>query len=158
MRLLLAPATIGAIAWLAANENRLERIRAGIVVVVRGRPRAADGQAQPRGDAAVDRAAALIVDERGGSERPFVPWGTDERQFCSPGFDLPVIALTRTPHGEFPEYHTSADNLSLLDPVRLADSVAALAAIIDIVDRDRRPSTWCRRASRGWASGGSIRH
>jgi aminopeptidase-like protein len=139
VRLLLAPATIGAIAWLAANEDRLERIHAGVVVSCAGDRGPLTVKHSRRGDTAVDAAAAMIVNERGGSERPFVPWGTDERQFCSPGFDLPVIALTRTPHGEFPEHHTSADDLSLLDPSSLAESVAALAAIIDVVDRDRRP-------------------
>ncbi len=90
-----------------------------------------------RGGTVVDRAAALVAAKRGGSERAFAPWGTDERQFCSPGFDLPVIALTRTPHGEFPEHHTSADNLSLLEPGALAESIAALAAIVDVVAADR---------------------
>jgi aminopeptidase-like protein len=139
VRLLLAPATIGAIVWLAANEKRLKLIRAGVVVSCAGDRGPLTVKHSRRANAAIDVAAAMIVNERGGSERPFVPWGTDERQFCSPGFDLPVIALTRTPHGEFPEHHTSADDLSLLDPSRLAESVAALAAIIDIVDRDRRP-------------------
>ncbi len=138
VRLLLAPATIGSIAWLAANEDRLARIRAGVVVSCAGDRGPLTLKHSRRGDTIVDRAAALVVVERGGSERPFVPWGTDERQFCSPGFDLPVIALTRTPHGEFPEHHTSADDLSLLDPRMLAESVAALAAIIDVVDCDRR--------------------
>ena len=71
--------------------------------------------------------------KRGGSERAFAPWGTDERQFCSPGFDLPLIALTRTPHGEFAEHHTSADNLTLLDPACSQGSISALAAIVDVV-------------------------
>jgi aminopeptidase-like protein len=138
VRLLLAPATIGSIAWLAANEDCLARTRAGVVVSCAGDRGPLTLKHSRRGDTTVDRAAALIVEERGGSQRPFLPWGTDERQFCSPGFDLPVIALTRTPHGEFPEHHTSADDLSLLDPRMLAESVSALAAIIDVVDRDRR--------------------
>jgi aminopeptidase-like protein len=138
VRLLLAPATIGSIAWLAANEECLARTRAGVVVSCAGDRGPLTLKHSRRGDTTVDRAATLVVDERGGSERPFVPWGTDERQFCSPGFDLPVIALTRTPHGEFPEHHTSADDLSLLDPRALAESVSSLAAIIDVVDCDRR--------------------
>jgi aminopeptidase-like protein len=138
VRLLLAPATIGAIAWLAANEDRLTWTRAGVVVSCAGDRGPFTLKHSRRGDSTVDRAAALVIKERGGSERPFVPWGTDERQFCSPGFDLPVIALTRSPHGEFPEHHTSADDLSVLDPLMLAESISALAAIIDVVDCDRR--------------------
>ena len=137
VRLVLAPATIGAIAWLAANESRLGRIRAGVVVSCVGAPGPLTVKHSRRGGTVVDRAAALVAAKRGGSERAFAPWGTDERQFCSPGFDLPVIALTRTPHGEFPEHHTSADNLSLLDPGALAESIAALAAIVDVVAADR---------------------
>jgi aminopeptidase-like protein len=138
VRLLLAPATIGSIAWLAANEDRLPRVRAGVVVSCVGDRGPLTLKHSRRGGTTIDRAAALICAERGGSERPFEPWGTDERQFCSPGFDLPFVALTRTPHGEFPEHHTSADELSLLDPAMLADSISALAAIIDVVDRDER--------------------
>ena len=138
VRLLLAPATIGSLAWLAANEDRLPRLRAGVVVSCVGDRSPLTLKHSRRGDTTVDRAAALVVTERGGSERPFTPWGTDERQFCSPGFDLPFIALTRTPHGDFAEHHTSADDLSLIDPAMLAGSISALAAIIDVVDRDDR--------------------
>ena len=138
VRLLLAPATIGSIAWLAANEDRVSCIRAGVVVSCVGDRGPLTLKHSRRGDTTIDRAAAAVVAGRGGSERPFTPWGTDERQFCSPGFDLPVVALTRTPHGQFPEHHTSADDLALLDGPKLAESVAALAAIVDVVDANRR--------------------
>jgi aminopeptidase-like protein len=68
----------------------------------------------------------------------FSPWGYDERQYCSPGFNLPVGCFSRTPHGEYPEYHSSADNLDFVRPERLAESLETLAAILDIVDRDER--------------------
>jgi aminopeptidase-like protein len=138
LRLLFAPATIGAIAWLALNEPRLERIKAGAVVSCVGDSGPLHVKRSRRGETGIDRAAALLAHERGGVVRPFEPWGTDERQFGSPGYDLPVIALTRTPHGEFPQHHTSADDLGFLDPVALAGSIYALAAIVDAVDRDRR--------------------
>src|ERR687884_47109 len=65
---------------------------------------------------AIDRAATHVLAQRGEGAlvEDFVPWGGDERQFCSPGFDLPFGALTRTPHGLFPEYHSSADDLDLI--------------------------------------------
>jgi len=90
------------------------------------------------GDTAVDRAAAYVLRGRPGSlVEDFVPWGGDERQFCSPGFDLPVGALTRTPHGLFPEYHSSADDLDLIGAESLGDSLAATLEILDVLDRDR---------------------
>ena len=74
-------------------------------------------------------AAARLVD--------FEPYGYDERQFCSPGFDLPVGRLTRSPNGQYPEYHTSADNLDLLRPECLAESIRALAGMIAVLDANR---------------------
>jgi aminopeptidase-like protein len=69
--------------------------------------------------------------------REFSPLGYDERQFCSPGFDLPVGCLMRAPHGEYPEYHTSADNLALVDGESLADSLARCLAVFDVLERNR---------------------
>ncbi len=66
----------------------------------------------------------------------FSPYGYDERQFCSPGFNLPVGRLSRTPHGRFPEYHTSADDLSFVHPAQLAASFAACLAILDVLEND----------------------
>jgi aminopeptidase-like protein len=138
VRLLFAPATIGAIAWLALNEKHLDRIKGGAVVSCVGDSGPLHVKRSRRGDTAIDRAGVLLAQELGGAVRPFEPWGTDERQFDSPGYDLPIIAVTRTPHGEFPEHHTSADDLAFLDPTALAESVHALARILDAVDRDRR--------------------
>ena len=67
----------------------------------------------------------------------FSPWGYDERQYCSPGFDLPVGCLMRTPHGRFPEYHTSADNLELVRPEALADSFAKCLRLFEVLEQNR---------------------
>jgi len=67
----------------------------------------------------------------------FSPYGYDERQYCSPGIDLPVGRLSRTPHGSFLEYHTSADNLDFVQPKQLADSFLACLAIFDILEQTR---------------------
>ncbi len=91
-----------------------------------------------RGDAAVDRAAMHVL--RGLDDHrviEFSPYGYDERQYCSPGFDLPVGRLSRTPHGEFPEYHTSADDLDFVRPEKLADAFATCLAILDVLEADR---------------------
>ncbi len=133
-RFLFLPGTIGAVAWLARNETGLARIRHGLVLSCLGDPGPLTYKQSRRGDAPIDRAAARVLDR----VRPFTPWGYAERQFCSPGFDLPVGCLTRTPNGEYPEYHTSADNLDLVTPSALADSLAALERILELVDQDRR--------------------
>jgi aminopeptidase-like protein len=68
---------------------------------------------------------------------PFEPWGYDERQYCSPGFDLPVGSLMRTPHGRFPEYHTSADDLGFVRAEALADSLALVEEIVAGLEANR---------------------
>jgi aminopeptidase-like protein len=137
-RLLFSPGTLGPLAWLSRNLERLDRIRAGMVVACVGDPGPLRYKRSRAGDAAVDRAAAYVLRGRPGSMvDDFVPWGGDERQFCSPGFDLPVGALTRTPHGLFPEYHSSADDLDLITAESLGDSLAATLEILDVLEGDR---------------------
>ncbi len=135
-RFLFAPGTIGAITWLARNEGRSRRIKHGLVLALLGDGGPLTYKESRRGDAEIDRIAAHVVRsaEPAGRVRPFEPYGYDERQFCSPGFNLPVGTLTRTPHGEYPEYHTSADNLELLCPEALADSLAACERIVDAIE------------------------
>ena len=86
----------------------------------------------------IDRAVRTVARDLGVplDIRPFEPTGYDERQFGSPGLDLPVGRLTRTPHGEYPEYHTSGDDLALVRPESLAKSLAALEAIVRTLDGD----------------------
>lgn len=139
VRFVFAPSGIGTLAWLERNQAGLDRICGGLVVACAGDPGPLTYKQSRRGDAAVDRAAAEVLSTRDGATvRPFVPWGTDERQFCSPGFDLPVGVLTRTPNGVYPEYHTSADDLDLITPGALADSLSALHEIIEVLDANVR--------------------
>jgi aminopeptidase-like protein len=137
-RLLFLPGTIGSISWLARNDGRLERISAGLVVACVGDAGPLTYKRSRRGDALVDRAGAHVI---GGGEDgrvlDFVPWGWDERQFNSPGFDLPVGCLTRSLEGEFPEYHSSADDLELIRPEWLEQSLGAALAIVDVLEQDR---------------------
>jgi len=134
-RLLFAPGTIGPLTWLMHNEDRLGVMRHGMIVSCVGDRGPLTYKRSRRGTAEVDRAAAHVLGSRpGGSVRPFVPWGGDERQFCSPGFDLPIGSLTRTPHADYPEYHTSADDLSFIGAAELEDSLDALAEILDVLE------------------------
>ena len=136
-RLLFVPGTIGSISWLARNDGRLERVRAGLVVACVGDGGVLTYKRSRRGDALVDRAGAHVVGRADGRVLDFVPWGWDERQFNSPGFDLPVGCLTRSLEGEFSEYHSSADDLDLIRPEFLSESLEAALAIVDVLESDR---------------------
>jgi aminopeptidase-like protein len=142
-RFLFAPGTIGAIAWLARNEHRVSRIRHGLVVSCVGDGGGPTYKKSRRGDALIDRAMGHVLRHAGPAPTilDFFPYGYDERQFCSPGFDLPVGLFQRSQFGTFPEYHTSADNLDFIRPEHLASSYRMIAAMIDIVENDCRPKT-----------------
>ena len=141
-RFLFIPGTIGAIAWLAANRDAAERIRHGLVLTCLGDGAPLTYKASRRGDAAIDRIVAHVLRHEASQDAPenrllpFSPYGYDERQYCSPGFDLPVGCLQRSVHGTFPEYHTSADDLALVRPEHLARSFAALQAIAEAIEGD----------------------
>lgn len=140
-RFLFAPGTIGAIAWLAGNENAASRIRHGLVVAGVGDAGGPTYKKSRRGDAFIDRAMAHVLRHAGPSPTilDFSPYGYDERQFCSPGFDLPVGLFQRSPFGQFPEYHTSADNLDFVRPQHLASSYRIVLQLIEILESDCRP-------------------
>ena len=135
-RFLFVPGTIGAIVWLSRNEDLVSKIRHGLVVACVGDPGKPTYKKSRRGDAEIDRAVLHVLRTRGSqfSVREFTPYGYDERQYCSPGFDLPVGSLTRTPHGEYPEYHTSADNLGLVRSESLSDSLSLYLEVIEILE------------------------
>jgi aminopeptidase-like protein len=135
-RLLFIPGTIGSITWLARNEHRVSRIKHGLVLTGIGDSGALTYKRSRRGDAEIDRAAAHVLRHAGASHRivDFTPYGYDERQYCSPGFDLPVGCLMRTPHGEYREYHTSADDLSFVMPAALEEALRTCEAIIEVLE------------------------
>jgi aminopeptidase-like protein len=137
-RFLFIPGTIGSLTWLARNEDKVDRIVHGLVLSCLGDAGGMTYKQSRRGDAAIDRIVAHVLrhDEMPHHIRPFVPYGYDERQYCSPGFDMPVGCLMRTPNGEYPEYHSSADNLSLLRPESLAHSLAVLRRIVGVIEGD----------------------
>jgi aminopeptidase-like protein len=137
-RLVIVPGTIGAIAWLARNEPAVDRIDHGLVLACLGDRGGMTYKKSRRGDALIDRAVQVVLRSSGGESRilDFDPYGYDERQYCSPGFDLPVGRLTRTPHGEYPEYHTSADNLELIDPQSLAHSLTTILDVFEVLESD----------------------
>jgi aminopeptidase-like protein len=138
-RFLFAPGTIGAITWLDRNRDRVDRIAGGVTVTCLGDEHPFTYKRTERAATAIDRAAEHVL-ARSGSDHEvidFFPYGYDERQYNSPGFRAPVGSLMRGRHGEFPEYHTSADNLSFVRRPRLVESYNLLTRIIDVLDRNR---------------------
>jgi aminopeptidase-like protein len=137
-RFLFIPGTIGAITWLALNEEKISRIGHGLVLTGLGDSGKLHYKKSRRGDAEIDRAAAHVL-HRALYEHhllDFTPYGYDERQFCSPGINLPVGRLSRGPHGTFPEYHTSADNLGFVHPEKLEESFEACLQILNLLERN----------------------
>jgi aminopeptidase-like protein len=138
-RFLFIPGTIGAITWLALNEEHVGRVKHGLVLAGVGDEGALTYKESRSGTALIDRAAAHVLShwEDPGEIRRFEPYGYDERQFCSPGFDLPVGCLMRTPWGEYPQYHTSADDLSFVTARSLEDTYHACLSLFDVLEGDR---------------------
>ncbi len=141
-RFLFIPGTIGAITWLARNHEKAARIRHGLVLTCLGDSGGFHYKKSRRGDAEIDRAAAHILAQcrEPSAVLEFSPYGYDERQYCSPGFNLPVGCLMRSVWGSFPEYHTSADNLDFISPLKLAGSLRVCAGILEVLEGNR---TYC---------------
>jgi aminopeptidase-like protein len=139
-RFLFLPTIIGSVVWLSRNEKTARRVRHGLVLACIGDAGPFVYKRSRRGDALIDRAAAHVLSDvrAGGSVEEFVPYGYDERNYCSPGFDLPVGALSRTPHGRFPQYHTSADDLDFVRPESLSESLAACLSVVEVLENERR--------------------
>ena len=142
-RFLFIPGTIGSITWLARNEEVAQRVHGGLVAANLGDSGRFNYKRSRRGNAPIDRAVALALEESGEpyAIENFVPYGYDERQYCSPGFDLAIGSLTRTPYGRYPEYHTSGDNLDFVQDDELAASLEMYLATVDILEggRDLHP-------------------
>jgi aminopeptidase-like protein len=138
-RFLFLPGTIGSITWLSLNQSKVDRIKHGLVISGVGDGGHLTYKKSRRGDAQIDRAVAHILKHSGQKYaiEDFSPYGYDERQYCSPGFNLPVGSLTRTPFNCYPEYHTSADNLDFIRPTALADSLEKYLAVIDVLENNK---------------------
>lgn len=137
-RFVFAPGTIGSLLWLSQNPDVWPRVRHGLVLTGLGGGGPLTYKQTRRATAPVDRAAEHVVRRRDGDIRAYSPYGYDERQYNAVGFSLDVGRLSRTPHGEFPEYHTSADDLAFVRPDELVESFTAALEILDVLERDVR--------------------
>ena len=138
-RFLFIPGTIGAITWLSLNQQQTQKIEHGLVVAGVGDAGQFHYKKSRRANAPIDRIVAYVLEHSGSAYQidEFIPYGYDERQFCSPGFNLPVGSLTRTPFGQYPEYHTSGDNLDLVKPDKLAQSLKIYLQIVDVIENNQ---------------------
>lgn len=139
-RFVFGPGTIGSLAWLQRNESCLRNVRCGLVIGLLGDPGPLTYKRSRQAQSMTDRVAAYVLQGPAtpGKVTDFEPYGYDERQFCSPGFDLPVGRMTRSSNGRYPEYHSSADDLSLVGQAPLAEAIRALARTVSILDANRR--------------------
>ncbi len=138
-RFLFIPGTIGSITWLAQNEQIVSRIQHGLVLTGVGDAANITYKKSRRGNAEIDRAMAHVLKHSGEAYTviDFFPYGYDERQYCSPGFDLPVGCFMRTPHGQYPEYHSSADDLDFVKADSLVWSYARCLEVFDLLEGNR---------------------
>jgi aminopeptidase-like protein len=138
-RFLFIPGTIGSITWLCLNEAEVTKIKHGFVVAGVGDAGNFTYKRSRRGDTEIDRIFSHVLKHSGKDYTiiDFFPYGYDERQFCSPGFNLPVGCLMRTPHGQYPEYHTSADGLDFIQPTFLADSFSKCLSVIGVLEHNK---------------------
>jgi aminopeptidase-like protein len=138
-RFVFVPGTIGAITWLAMNEAGARRVAHGLVAACVGDSGQLTYKRSRRGDAEVDRAAVHVLAHSGQpyQVRDFTPYGYDERQYGSPGFNLAVGSLTRTPYGEYPEYHTSGDDPSLVKPEKMVDTLRRYLEVFEVLEGNR---------------------
>jgi aminopeptidase-like protein len=139
-RFVFAPSTIGVITWLAQREAVTARIRHGLVISGVGDPGDYNYKRSRRGDAEIDGVMAYVLGQSGLAHHvnPFMPYGYDERQYCSPGFNLPVGCFSRSTYGSYPQYHTSADDLQLVRPECLEQSLQLLLQSVSILERNCR--------------------
>jgi aminopeptidase-like protein len=139
-RFVFAPGTIGSLCWLRNNEPNLGRIEHGLVLGLLADPAPWTYKRSRRGDAAIDAIVPHVLRELDPNVRvvDFEPYGYDERQLCSPGFNLPVGRLTRSVNDGYEQYHSSADDLSLISPAALGASLAACKALVEVIEGNRR--------------------
>jgi aminopeptidase-like protein len=124
---------------LALHESQVANVKNGLVVTGVGDPGAMTYKKSRQGNAEIDRAFTHILQSSGKDHSiiDFFPYGYDERQYCSPGFNLPVGCLMRTPHGKYPEYHTSGDNLSFVQPRYLEESFNYFLQALTLIENNK---------------------
>jgi len=139
-RFLFIPGAIGSIVWLCLNEHKVSNIKHGLVVACVGDQGSFIYKRSRRGDAEIDQAVVNVLRTSGSDYKiiDFSPYGYDERNYCSTGFNLPVGSLTRSTHSQFPQYHSSADNFDVVRHQYLAESFEKYISVIYVLENNRK--------------------
>ncbi len=139
-RFIFAPTTIGSIVWLAENESNVHRIKHGLVCTLVGDTNYFTYKRSRQHNAEIDQVAEYVLKNKSSENKiiDFFPFGYDERQFCSPGFNLPIGRISRATYGEYPEYHSSADNLEFVKAPALEESLNIFLEVIQVLEANKR--------------------
>ncbi|MFZ4712635.1 MAG: DUF4910 domain-containing protein [Bacteriovoracaceae bacterium] len=143
-RFIVCPETIGAIAYLSKREKELkEKVMTGFVVTCCGNPGKITVKKTKAGDHLLDRVIKNVVEHfKNGDQisfRDYFPYGSDERQYSSPGFDFNVSSICRSMYGDYPEYHTSADDLNFITTSALIESIELHVRAIFVLEKNICP-------------------
>ena len=134
IRFLFVPETIGAITWIASNEKKISQIKCGLVVTCVGTPSKFTYKKTKKGNSFLDNTVIDVLEKSNVAFQivDFFPYGSDERQFCSPGIDLNVGSIYRSDNKylEYPEYHSSGDNFSIISEKALDETFSIYYKII----------------------------
>jgi len=138
-RFVISAETIGTICYLSKRgEHFKNHLKAGYVMTCLGNQSSFTYKQSRLGNSLADRAAETVLKEvKDYTIIDFSPFGSDERQYCSPGFNLPVGSLMRTMYAEYPEYHTSLDNKEFINFEALAESVEVYLNIVKAIESNK---------------------